>query len=62
MTGIQLLGIVLANDLPPYTDSREIQTVPEQQFFHALTDNFYNKYKDVYAPAGEVDYNIIVLF
>ncbi|KAB1256477.1 DNA-dependent protein kinase catalytic subunit [Camelus dromedarius] len=43
--GIQLLGIVMANDLPPY-DSR---------YFEALVSNMsFVKYKEVYAAAAEV--------
>ncbi|XP_072708622.1 DNA-dependent protein kinase catalytic subunit isoform X1 [Ciconia boyciana] len=50
--GIQLLGIVLANNLPPFDPKCEIDRV---RYFHALTSNMgLLKYKEVYAAAAEV--------
>ncbi|XP_006204718.2 DNA-dependent protein kinase catalytic subunit isoform X2 [Vicugna pacos] len=50
--GIQLLGIVMANDLPPY-DSR--CGVESTTYFEALVSNMsFVKYKEVYAAAAEV--------
>ncbi|KAM8811045.1 DNA-dependent protein kinase catalytic subunit [Eudromia elegans] len=50
--GIQLLGIVLANDLPPFDPKCEIDRV---RYFQALTSNMgLLKYKEVYAAAAEV--------
>ncbi|KAH0617727.1 hypothetical protein JD844_016250 [Phrynosoma platyrhinos] len=50
--GIQLLGIVLANSLPPYDSMCGIDSV---RYFQALTDNMaLVRYKEVYAAAAEV--------
>ncbi|XP_062426360.1 DNA-dependent protein kinase catalytic subunit [Rhea pennata] len=50
--GIQLLGIVLANDLPPFDPKCEID---RGRYFQALTSNMgLLKYKEVYAAAAEV--------
>ncbi|NXV78034.1 PRKDC kinase, partial [Atlantisia rogersi] len=50
--GIQLLGIVLANNLPPFDPQCEIDRV---RYFQALTSNMgLLKYKEVYAAAAEV--------
>ncbi|KFP72380.1 DNA-dependent protein kinase catalytic subunit, partial [Acanthisitta chloris] len=50
--GIQLLGIVLANNLPPFDPKCEIDGV---RYFQALTSNMgLLKYKEVYAAAAEV--------
>uniref|UniRef100_A0A663MNQ6 DNA-dependent protein kinase catalytic subunit n=1 Tax=Athene cunicularia TaxID=194338 RepID=A0A663MNQ6_ATHCN len=50
--GIQLLGIVLANNLPPFDPKCEIDRA---RYFQALTSNMsLLKYKEVYAAAAEV--------
>uniref|UniRef100_A0A8C3Q098 DNA-dependent protein kinase catalytic subunit n=1 Tax=Chrysolophus pictus TaxID=9089 RepID=A0A8C3Q098_CHRPC len=50
--GIQLLGIVLANNLPPYDLKCEIDRV---RYFQALISNMgLLRYKEVYAAAAEV--------
>ncbi|KYO26142.1 DNA-dependent protein kinase catalytic subunit isoform B [Alligator mississippiensis] len=50
--GIQLLGIVLANNLPPYDPKCEIDST---RYFEALVNNMASlKYKEVYAAAAEV--------
>ncbi|XP_049981118.1 DNA-dependent protein kinase catalytic subunit [Alexandromys fortis] len=50
--GIQLLGIVIANDLPPYDPKCGI---PSTKYFEALVNNMsFVKYKEVYAAAAEV--------
>uniref|UniRef100_A0A2K5DLE5 DNA-dependent protein kinase catalytic subunit n=1 Tax=Aotus nancymaae TaxID=37293 RepID=A0A2K5DLE5_AOTNA len=50
--GIQLLGIVMANDLPPYDPQCGIQS---SEYFQALVNNMsFVKYKEVYAAAAEV--------
>lgn len=50
--GIQLLGIVVANDLPPYDPKCDI---PSTKYFEALVNNMsFVKYKEVYAAAAEV--------
>ncbi|XP_035175280.1 DNA-dependent protein kinase catalytic subunit [Oxyura jamaicensis] len=50
--GIQLLGIVLANNLAPFDPKCEIDRV---RYFQALTSNMgLLRYKEVYAAAAEV--------
>nr|XP_012645481.1 DNA-dependent protein kinase catalytic subunit isoform X3 [Microcebus murinus] len=50
--GIQLLGIVMANDLPPYDPKCGVESF---QYFQALVNNMsFVKYKEVYAAAAEV--------
>ncbi|KAL1788740.1 DNA-dependent protein kinase catalytic subunit isoform X1 [Sigmodon hispidus] len=50
--GIQLLGIVIANDLPPYDPKCDIVGI---KYFEALVNNMsFMKYKEVYAAAAEV--------
>ncbi|XP_062835416.1 DNA-dependent protein kinase catalytic subunit [Anolis carolinensis] len=50
--GIQLLGIVLANSLPPYDSKCGIDSI---RYFQALTNNMaLVRYKEVYAAAAEV--------
>ncbi|XP_053105021.1 DNA-dependent protein kinase catalytic subunit isoform X2 [Hemicordylus capensis] len=50
--GIQLLGIVLANNMPPYDPKCEIDSV---RYFQALANNMaLIRYKEVYAAAAEV--------
>ncbi|XP_058131499.1 DNA-dependent protein kinase catalytic subunit [Dasypus novemcinctus] len=50
--GIQLLGIVMANNLPPYDPKCGIESV---KYFQTLVNNMsFVKYKEVYAAAAEV--------
>ncbi|XP_048384539.2 DNA-dependent protein kinase catalytic subunit [Stegostoma tigrinum] len=50
--GIQLLGIVLANNLPPYNCKCEIDS---ERYFQRLVHNItLTRYKEVYAAAAEV--------
>ncbi|XP_040828526.1 DNA-dependent protein kinase catalytic subunit [Ochotona curzoniae] len=50
--GIQLLGIVMANNLPPYDPQCGVDSVT---YFQALVNNMsFVKYKEVYAAAAEV--------
>uniref|UniRef100_A0A452QYJ1 DNA-dependent protein kinase catalytic subunit n=1 Tax=Ursus americanus TaxID=9643 RepID=A0A452QYJ1_URSAM len=50
--GIQLLGIVMANNLPPYDPKCGIESI---KYFQALVGNMsFVKYKEVYAAAAEV--------
>ncbi|XP_067836012.1 DNA-dependent protein kinase catalytic subunit isoform X2 [Heptranchias perlo] len=50
--GIQLLGIVLANNLPPYDPKCEIDS---ERYFQRLVYNIsLTRYKEVYAAAAEV--------
>ncbi|XP_023573460.1 DNA-dependent protein kinase catalytic subunit [Octodon degus] len=50
--GIQLLGIVMANNLPPYDPKCGIDST---KYFQALVNNMsFVKYKEVYAAAAEV--------
>ncbi|XP_060247015.1 DNA-dependent protein kinase catalytic subunit isoform X1 [Meriones unguiculatus] len=50
--GIQLLGIVVANNLPPYDPKCDISST---KYFEALVNNMsFVRYKEVYAAAAEV--------
>ncbi|KAM5211726.1 DNA-dependent protein kinase catalytic subunit isoform 1-T1 [Hipposideros larvatus] len=50
--GIQLLGIVMANNLPPYDPKCGVESI---KYFQALVNNMsFVKYKEVYAAAAEV--------
>ncbi|XP_062935178.1 DNA-dependent protein kinase catalytic subunit [Cynocephalus volans] len=50
--GIQLLGIVMANGLPPYDPACGIDSI---RYFQALVNNMsFVKHKEVYAAAAEV--------
>ncbi|XP_075405763.1 DNA-dependent protein kinase catalytic subunit [Tenrec ecaudatus] len=50
--GIQLLGIVMANSLPPYDPQCGIEST---RYFEALVNNMsFVKYKEVYTAAAEV--------
>ncbi|XP_066575742.1 DNA-dependent protein kinase catalytic subunit isoform X2 [Amia ocellicauda] len=50
--GIQLLGIVLANNLPPYDPKCEIN---HDRYFQCLANNIsFIRYKEIYAAAAEV--------
>ncbi|XP_062044500.1 DNA-dependent protein kinase catalytic subunit isoform X2 [Lepus europaeus] len=50
--GIQLLGIVMANNLPPYDPKCGVESVT---YFQALVNNMsFVKYREVYAAAAEV--------
>ncbi|KAF6100707.1 protein kinase, DNA-activated, catalytic subunit [Phyllostomus discolor] len=50
--GIQLLGIVIANNFPPYDPKCGIEST---KYFQALVNNMsFVKYKEVYAAAAEV--------
>ncbi|KAI8501204.1 hypothetical protein Bbelb_212990, partial [Branchiostoma belcheri] len=52
--GIQLLGVVLANQLPPFNPSTS-GNIDREQFFSAVAKNLQlTRYKDVYAAAAEV--------
>ncbi|XP_022110985.1 DNA-dependent protein kinase catalytic subunit-like isoform X2 [Acanthaster planci] len=50
-TGLQLLGIVLANGLHPIDKASDID---EERFYAALSYNLKNRYKMVHAAAAEV--------
>ncbi|XP_029779032.1 DNA-dependent protein kinase catalytic subunit [Suricata suricatta] len=50
--GIQLLGIIMANNLPPYDPDCGIESI---KYFEALVSNLsFVRYKEVYAAAAEV--------
>eukprot|EP00058_Branchiostoma_floridae_P019566 XP_002605056.1 hypothetical protein BRAFLDRAFT_85202 [Branchiostoma floridae] len=52
--GIQLLGVVLANQLPPFNPTTS-GNIDREQFFSAVAKNLQlTRYKDVYAAAAEV--------
>ena len=52
-TGIQLLGVVVANRLPPY-DPSTADTISEQKFYTTFVSLMSHKYKELYAAAAEV--------
>ncbi|KAF4089760.1 hypothetical protein AMELA_G00069750 [Ameiurus melas] len=50
--GLQLLGIVLANDLPPYDPACGIE---HDRYFQSLANNLsFIRYKEVYSAAAEI--------
>ncbi|KAI6646753.1 DNA-dependent protein kinase catalytic subunit [Oopsacas minuta] len=49
-TGVQLMGIVLANDIPPYGEIY----VSEAKFYESFLYCIEHRLKEVYAPAAEV--------
>ena len=49
-TGVQLMGIVLANDISPYME----MSVSENKFYESFLSCLDNRLKEVYAPAAEV--------
>ena len=49
-TGVQLMGIVLANDVSPYMEI----SVGENKFYESFLSCLENRLKEVYAPAAEV--------
>ena len=58
LTGIQLLGLVLANDLRPYSQPAQ---VTEPEYYNALLENLLAKEKPVYEGAAEVNIPVAVL-
>ncbi|KAG0357941.1 hypothetical protein BG005_002930 [Podila minutissima] len=56
ITGIQLLGIVLTHDNPPFYNGDEIDlgTLTEKQYYEALVRNMTSNVKPVYTSAAEV--------
>ena len=52
-TGIQLLGVVVANHLPPY-DSSTAGSIDEKKFYSTFVSLMTHKYKELYAAAAEV--------
>ncbi|KAG0234361.1 hypothetical protein BGX31_004586 [Mortierella sp. GBA43] len=56
VTGIQLLGIVLTHDNPPFYKGPEIDlgTLTEETYFGALIRNMGSSFKQVYSCAAEV--------
>ncbi|KAG0339299.1 hypothetical protein BG004_006877 [Podila humilis] len=56
LTGIQLLGIVLTHDNPPFYSGDEIDlgTLTEVQYYEALVRNMSSSLKVVYTSAAEV--------
>ncbi|KAG2383045.1 hypothetical protein C9374_005012 [Naegleria lovaniensis] len=54
-TGLQLLGIMIANDIPIYmTETDSNLGVNEEQFYEKILDNLSFKNKDVYEAAAEI--------
>ena len=52
-TGIQLLGVVVANHLSPY-DPDTAGAIEEQRFYTTFASLMSHKYKEIYAAAAEV--------
>ena len=52
-TGIQLLGVVVANRLPPY-DPATSGSIDEQKFYSTFVALLSHKYRESYAAAAEV--------
>lgn len=52
-TGIQLLGVVVANRLPPY-DPATAGAIGEQKFYQTFVALMSHKYKDSYGAAAEI--------
>jgi DNA-dependent protein kinase catalytic subunit len=52
-TGIQLLGVVVANHLSPY-DPDTAGAIDEQRFYTTFASLMSHKYKEIYAAAAEV--------
>ncbi len=53
LTGLQLMGIILANDLPPY-DPEQDADISEFQFFERLLSNLTIPVKQIYCATAEV--------
>lgn len=56
ITGIQLLGIVLTHDNPPFYKGPEIDLgkLTEDTYYEALVRNVGSSFKQVYTSAAEV--------
>jgi DNA-dependent protein kinase catalytic subunit len=52
-TGIQLLGVIVANQLPPF-DIATAGILSEQQYYTTFISNLSYKYKEVYGATAEV--------
>lgn len=52
-TGIQLLGVVVANRLTPY-DPSTAGAIDERKFYSTFVSLMSHKYKELYAAAAEV--------
>ena len=52
-TGIQLLGVVVANRLPPFNPDTA-GAIEEGRFFSTFASIMTHKYKELYAAAAEV--------
>ncbi|XP_071815133.1 DNA-dependent protein kinase catalytic subunit-like [Apostichopus japonicus] len=49
--GVQLLGVVLANNIHPFSSTSDVDS---ERFYAALATNLKNRFKQVHAPAAEV--------
>lgn len=56
MTGVQLLGIVLTHDNPPFYSGPEIDlgSLREEEFYEALVRNMDSSVKQLYTSTAEV--------
>lgn len=53
ITGLQILGVLVANDLPFY-DSVHDKSISEAQLSSFVSKNLYHSYKEVYCTSAEV--------
>jgi DNA-dependent protein kinase catalytic subunit len=53
-TGLQLLGVLLANDIPAYDPELDSTTVAEQKFYEKVLENLQFHMKEVYEASAEV--------
>jgi DNA-dependent protein kinase catalytic subunit len=54
ITGLQLLGVVLANDIPAYDKSVDMTIISEQKFYEKVLENMSLQFKEVYEAAAEI--------
>ncbi|EFC47806.1 DNA dependent protein kinase catalytic subunit [Naegleria gruberi] len=53
-TGLQLLGILLANDIPVFDATTDSTIITEEKFYEKILENISFKNKDVYEAASEI--------
>eukprot|EP00727_Mastigamoeba_balamuthi_P006748 m51a1_g2694 DNA-dependent protein kinase catalytic subunit (2648) ;mRNA; r:766654-782327 len=55
LTGLQLLGAIVANGLPAYDRLRDVDVIPSEfKFFEITLENLFHQSKDVHEAAAEV--------
>ncbi|KAL9649605.1 hypothetical protein ABK040_003282 [Willaertia magna] len=53
-TGLQLLGVVIANDMPAYDPVLDANITTEEKFYDKVLDNILFQTKEVYEAAAEI--------